>query len=174
MAHYHNLAFSHFYLPFLDFIVHLIIFYKPTWASFTFTCFNPIGISSLFVAYWHALNIMCPKYLHKFVVFSKAHNQRWSAKLSLIMSIYHFHILPMQSFNEKIKKKFRDWNCIANGHAKLSCFIHFKQPNNNMHGYLTSFKKLITKANMSRFHIDLRHPLIEICRNCCYRCKIWQ
>ncbi len=44
----------------------------------------------------------------------------------------------------------------------------------NMHGYLTSSKKLITKANMSRFHIALRHPLIEICRKCCYRCKIWQ
>ncbi len=107
-------------------------------------------------------------------MFSKVHNQIWSAKLSLEISIYHFHILQMKSFNENKEFFFQDWNCIANGHAKLSCFIHFRQPNNNMHGYLTSFKKLISKANMSRFHIALRHPLIEICRNCCYRCKIWE
>jgi hypothetical protein len=78
--------------------------------------------------------------------------------------------------NHLIKAKFFsfwDWNCIANVHARFSC----QYKNNltiNMHGYLTSFKKLITIANMSRFHIALRHPLIKIYRNCCYRCKIWQ
>jgi len=49
-------TFSHSNLPFLDFLVQVIIFYKPTWAYLTFTCLSPIEPLSSFIEYWHALD----------------------------------------------------------------------------------------------------------------------
>jgi hypothetical protein len=48
-------AFSHSCLPFLDFLIQVIVFYKPTRASFTFTCLSPIETLSSFINYWHVL-----------------------------------------------------------------------------------------------------------------------
>jgi hypothetical protein len=41
-------------------------------------------------------------------------------------------------------------------HGLLSCFIHFKQPHNNMHGYWVSFKKLIIKTNVFTLPRDIQ------------------
>ncbi len=54
-------AFSHSNLPFPNFFVHVIIFYKLNWNFFSLTCFKPTTTLSPFVPYWHALDMTWPK-----------------------------------------------------------------------------------------------------------------
>ncbi len=54
-------AFTHAYLQSPDFFVHVIIFYKLVWVSFTFTKVKLAKTFSSLAAYWYVLNIACPK-----------------------------------------------------------------------------------------------------------------
>jgi hypothetical protein len=57
-------AFSHSYMLFPNFFVHVIVFYEVDCASFKLTCIMPLEtLSSSLVAYRHTLNITCPKHL---------------------------------------------------------------------------------------------------------------
>ncbi len=59
----------------LNFFIYVIVFYKPIWTSFTYTKIVLIKNLSSFVAYWHILNITCPKQVpHKHTKISKIHN----------------------------------------------------------------------------------------------------
>ncbi len=71
-------AFSHSNLPSPNFFVHVMVFYNPTWASFTFIKISPIETLSSSIVYWWALDMTCPKQVppYKHNIFLKAHNQQ--------------------------------------------------------------------------------------------------
>jgi hypothetical protein len=60
-SHFQFKPFPHFCLPFLDFFIRLIVFYKPFWAFFTLSKVKFIKTLSSFVTYWHAFDMTCLK-----------------------------------------------------------------------------------------------------------------